>query len=131
QVLSTFRGVEHRLEYVKEIEGVVYYNDSKATNPQAATKAIQSFSDPVVWIAGGLDRGIDFSELIPVMGERVKAIIAYGESAPILLDRAKEANITRRFQTTTIEEAVERAKKEAESGDVVLLSPACASWVQH
>ena len=91
-VLSTFRGVEHRLEYVKELGGVTYYNDSKATNPQAATKAIQSFQNPLVWIAGGLDRGIDFAELVPVIQERVKTIIAYGESAPILLERAKEAN---------------------------------------
>lgn len=131
QVLSTFRGVEHRLEYVRELDGVVYYNDSKATNPQAATKAIQSFEQPLIWIAGGLDRGIDFAEMVPVMKERVKAIIAYGESATILLKRAKEAGIVNRFQVASVEEAVQIAKEQAIAGDVVLLSPACASWDQH
>lgn len=131
EVLSTFRGVEHRLEYVKELDGVAYYNDSKATNPQAATKAIQSFDHPLVWIAGGLDRGIDFSELVSVIKGRVKTLVAYGESAPILLERAKEAEIPERFQTKTIEEAVKIARRQAVPGDVVLLSPACASWDQH
>lgn len=131
KVLSTFRGVEHRLEFVRELGGVVYFNDSKATNPQAATKAIQSFQNPLVWIAGGLNRGINFSEIVSVIEERVKTMIAYGESAPILLERAKEANISQRFHADTIEEAVQIAKNQAVAGDVVLLSPACASWDQH
>lgn len=131
QILSTFRGVEHRLEYVKELNGVIYYNDSKATNPQAATKAIQSFEQPIIWIAGGLDRGIDFKEMVPVIKDRVKTVIAYGESAPILSKRAEEAGIAARFQVANIEEAVQIAKKQAEAGDIVLLSPACASWDQH
>ena len=131
QVLSTFRGVEHRLEYVKELDGVVYYNDSKATNPQAATKAIQSFQQPLIWIAGGLDRGIDFAEMVPVIKDRVKTVIAYGESASILLKRAEEAGISDRFQVENVAEAVQVAKKQAVEGDIVLLSPACASWDQH
>lgn len=131
EVLRSFRGVEHRLEFVREVQGAAYYNDSKATNPQAATKAIQSFDDPLIWIAGGLDRGINFTEMVPVMSEHVKTLIAYGESAEILLERAKEANVPNCVQVTEIDEAVKQAFLQAEAGDVVLLSPACASWDRY
>jgi UDP-N-acetylmuramoylalanine--D-glutamate ligase len=128
KVLSTFPGVEHRMEYVDTINDVKYYNDSKATNPEAASRALQTFSEPVVWIAGGLDRGVDFRELVPVMAKHVKAIVAFGQTAHILLDRAQEAGISRRILVDTVEKAVIAAAEEAEPGDVVLLSPACASW---
>lgn len=131
EVLSTFRGVEHRLEYVTQIKGVDYYNDSKATNPQAARKALESFQRPLIWIAGGLDRGIDFQELVPVIKEKVKIMIAYGESAPILIHRAQDAGVLHYFQASDIHEAVKIAKLHASTGDVVLLSPACASWDQY
>jgi UDP-N-acetylmuramoylalanine--D-glutamate ligase len=127
EVLRTFRGVEHRLEYVTTKDGVQYYNDSKATNAQAAMKALLSFDQPIVWIAGGLDRGVDFKELVPVIRERVKAVIAYGQTADILKARAKDADKPS-FQAKEIEEAVKIAKQVAEPGDIVLLSPACASW---
>jgi UDP-N-acetylmuramoylalanine--D-glutamate ligase len=128
QVLSTFPGVEHRMEYVATVNGVKYYNDSKATNPQAASQALDTFSEPVVWIAGGLDRGVDFRELVPVMAKHVKAIVAYGQTAQILLQRAEEAGISQRILVDTVEKAVQAASAAAEPGDVVLLSPACASW---
>lgn len=131
KILLTFRGVEHRLEYVTQIRGVDYYNDSKATNPQAARKALESFQRPLVWIAGGLDRGVDFHELVSVIEKKVKMMIAYGESAPILIDRAKEAGVLHCFQASDINEAVKIAKEQAIVGDVVLLSPACASWDQY
>lgn len=128
KVLTTFQGVEHRTEYVATVGGVKYYNDSKATNPQAAIQAISAFQNPVVLIAGGLDRGIDFKELVPFLKEHVKAIVTMGQTAPILLDRAEEAGITNRIRVDNVDEAVLAAAKLAEAGDVVLLSPACASW---
>jgi len=128
QVLSTFPGVEHRMEYVATINGVKYYNDSKATNPEAASRALDTFSEPVVWIAGGLDRGVDFRELVPVMAKHVKAIVAFGQTAQILLKRAEEAGISQRILVDTVDKAVLAASAAAEPGDVVLLSPACASW---
>ncbi|WP_126426005.1 UDP-N-acetylmuramoyl-L-alanine--D-glutamate ligase [Brevibacillus marinus] len=127
-VLSSFSGLAHRLEFVAEINGVKYYNDSKATNPVAAIRSIGAFQEPVVLIAGGLDRGIDFRELVPVLREHVKALVVYGQTAAILLARAREAGIARSIRVDTVEEAVLAAANMAESGDVVLLSPACASW---
>ncbi|SMO48069.1 UDP-N-acetylmuramoyl-L-alanine--D-glutamate ligase [Melghirimyces algeriensis] len=126
--LATFTGVEHRLEHVATIDGVRYYNDSKATNPKAAAAALESFEDPVVLIAGGLDRGIDFRELTSVFQKRLKGIVAFGQTADTLLNRAKEAGVSLRKQVADIAEAVDCACQMAEPGDVVLLSPACASW---
>ncbi|TCP70427.1 UDP-N-acetylmuramoyl-L-alanine--D-glutamate ligase [Baia soyae] len=128
ETIRMFGGVEHRLEYVETIEGVRYYNDSKATNAQATLTALTSFEEPIVWIAGGLDRGVDFQELIPVLSEHVQAVIAYGESSPILALRAREAGIESIIQVEDIEEAVYSAHEISRSGDVVVLSPACASW---
>ena len=128
RVLSTFSGVEHRLEFVAEINGVKYYNDSKATNPEAASRALTSFTAPIVWIGGGLDRGIDFTELIPILRQHVKAAIVYGQTAEKLLDRAEDAGIIRAERVDTVTDAVNEAHRIAQPGDIVLLSPACASW---
>ncbi len=127
-VLRTFSGVEHRLEFVDEINGVKYYNDSKATNPEAASRALDSFSAPIVWIGGGLDRGIDFHELVPLLRRHVKAVITYGQTAEKLLARAEDAGIIRTKRVDTVIDAVAEAKSIAREGDIVLLSPACASW---
>lgn len=127
-VLRNFHGVEHRLEYVGTVNDVRYYNDSKATNAQAATKALQSFTEPIVWIAGGLDRGVDFAELVPVIHGRVRAIVAYGQAKNVFLARAEDAGINERHTATDIQEAVRVAHQLAQPGEVVLLSPACASW---
>ncbi|MCM3078446.1 MULTISPECIES: UDP-N-acetylmuramoyl-L-alanine--D-glutamate ligase [Brevibacillus] len=127
-VLTTFSGVEHRMEYVASIDGVKYFNDSKATNPEAASRALQACKEPIVWICGGLDRGVDFKELIPFIQGRVKAVVALGQTAEILLKRAEEAGIKERIHVDTVEKAVLTASQLANSGDVVLLSPACASW---
>ena len=131
EVLKSFRGVEHRLEYVATINGVRFYNDSKATNPQAAFKALDSFDEPVVWIGGGLDRGTDFKELIPVLQKRAKALIAYGQTKDILTKRGADAGLKEVHGVDCLEEAVKQAFELAEPGDVVLLSPACASWDQY
>jgi UDP-N-acetylmuramoylalanine--D-glutamate ligase len=126
--LRTFHGVEHRLEYVATIQRVSYFNDSKATNVQATIKALESFAEPIVWIAGGLDRGVDFRGLVPSLQKRVRAVVAYGEVKHILRERAKEAGIAASHLVADIAEAVQVAYQLARPGEVVLLSPACASW---
>ncbi len=128
RVIKRFEGVEHRLEYVEEIGGVKYYNDSKATNPNAAMTAINAFDRPVIWIAGGLDRGIDFSSMKETVAEKVKAVIAYGESASRIMSMSAGAGVKARHQVKDVAEAVHFATTIAGNGDIVLLSPACASW---
>ncbi len=126
--LATFQGVEHRLEFVETVDGVCYFNDSKATNAKAAISAMESFTEPIILIAGGLDRGVDFRELTPVFRDRLKGIVAIGQTADTLLARGEEAKVPYRELASDIAEAVERAHRLATAGDVVLLSPACASW---
>lgn len=128
EVLSTFTGVEHRLEFVAELNGVKYYNDSKATNPQAANKALQSFKQPIVWIAGGLDRGIDFLDMIPFCKEHVKAIVSYGQTKEKFIELGKQSGLNQLFTVDNVSNAVLSASQMACPGDIVLLSPACASW---
>jgi len=133
--LRAFRGVEHRLEFVREKAGVRFYNSSKDTNPTATTMAIRSVKGPVVLLAGGLDRGSDFGALVPVMRERVKALVAIGETRLKLAAAAEEAGVRlirviepAESPEATLERAVREADALAEPGDAVLLSPACASW---
>lgn len=126
-VARTFRGVEHRTEFVASRNGVEFYNDSKATNAEAATRAITSFPSNVVLIAGGLDRGVEFLELVPVFEKHVKQLIAIGESADTLLRVAEKAGVPGQ-KADTLEAAVRQAAGLAVAGDTVLLSPACASW---
>lgn len=126
--LYEFRGVEHRLEWVRTIEEIAFYNDSKATNPKAAIGALNSFEEPVVWIAGGLDRGIDFSEIEPFLAEKVKAVVAFGQSAEKIIKVAKRAGISDAVIVDTVNAAVQTAYALARRGDAILLSPACASW---
>ncbi|MCR8998286.1 glutamate ligase domain-containing protein, partial [Brevibacillus laterosporus] len=105
-----------------------YYNNSKATNSEAAIRGIEAFEEPVVLIAGGLDRGVDFAELVTPLKTKVKAIVTYGQTSPVLQKRAEEAGIELRFAVDTVDSAVKQAAAIAEANDVVLLSPACASW---
>lgn len=134
-VLSAFRGVEHRLEYVTDKRGASFYNNSKATNAKATAMALQSFRRPVVLIAGGLDRGSDYMELLPLFKERVKAVVTLGETREKLAEVARLAGIEAVLAVDNGEDAaaalrraVDEAAALAEPGDVVLLSPACASW---
>ncbi|MBX5435589.1 MAG: UDP-N-acetylmuramoyl-L-alanine--D-glutamate ligase [Alicyclobacillaceae bacterium] len=127
-VLRRFRGVEHRIEYVRAVGGVDYYNDSKATNPQAALRALRSFDNRVVWIAGGLDRGDDFTVLQADLARHVRAAVLLGQSAPRLAAVCQAAGVPRVELAGSLEEAVRTASQLAGPGDVVLLSPACASW---
>lgn len=135
EVLASFRGVEHRLEYVADKAGATYYNNSKATNSKATIMALTSFERPVVLIAGGLDRGSDYLELLPVLSGRVKALVAIGETKDKLTNVAQLAGLKQIISVdngesaaAVLEQAVQEASALAEEGDIVLLSPACASW---
>ncbi|MDF2855602.1 MAG: murD [Neobacillus sp.] len=129
-VLQRFTGVKHRLQYVDEIAGRKFYNDSKATNMLATIPALQAFTNPVVLLAGGLDRGNEFDELIPYL-KNVKAVITFGQTAAKIERVARIAGIKQIKHVDNVEKAVPEAYRYSESGDVILLSPACASWDQY
>ncbi|MEF9991662.1 MAG: UDP-N-acetylmuramoyl-L-alanine--D-glutamate ligase [Romboutsia sp.] len=128
EVLKTFGGVEHRQEFVREINNVMYVNDSKATNPDSTIKAIQSYKMPIILIAGGMDKESSFDELLEVAKENVKALVLLGETAPKIQECAKNKGFTNIHVVKNMEEAVSISNAISNSGDVVLLSPACASW---
>ncbi|MEK7250861.1 MAG: UDP-N-acetylmuramoyl-L-alanine--D-glutamate ligase, partial [Bacteroidota bacterium] len=124
--LKNFKGVEHRLEFVRELDGVVYVNDSKATNVDSVWYALQSFPKPIVLLLGGRDKGNDYSQLYQLVNKHVKAIVAIGESADKVLNAF--ANMKPVSKAMNMNEATQQAKTFASRGDVVLLSPACASF---
>lgn len=126
RVLGTFPGLEHALELVREHNGVRFVNDSKGTNVDATVKALESFEEPIVWIAGGRDKGGDFARLREPVRRRVKRAILIGEAAPRIA--AALGGFDRISPAATLREAVSLAAREATAGDVVLLSPACASF---
>ena len=128
-ILYNFSGVKHRLQFVGEHNGVKFYNDSKATNPVATTTALSGFEKNIILICGGKDRGIDFKELIPFF-QRIKAMVVVGESKEILNDLAYTNEVTC-HKAIKVDDATILANTLAESGDTVLLSPACASWDQY
>lgn len=126
--LSLFKGVEHRLEVIPfQVRGVTFINDSKATNVNSVWYALDSITEPIVWIVGGQDKGNDYSELVDLVKSRVKAIICMGaDNSKIISFFAGIVPII--HDTHSMREAVENSYKCAEKGDVVLLSPACASF---
>jgi UDP-N-acetylmuramoylalanine--D-glutamate ligase len=124
--LDRFEGLEHRLEFVREIDGVRFFNDSKGTNVGSVVKSLQSFSDPVILIAGGKDKNGELSPLRDPIKERVKRLILIGEARE-RMDR-ELGGLTDTTMTKTLEEAVLLAYHTAKRGDVVLLSPACSSF---
>jgi UDP-N-acetylmuramoylalanine--D-glutamate ligase len=135
EVLREFRGVEHRLEWVATKEGVEFYNNSKATNPAATIKTIEAFDQKLILIAGGQDRGSDYMELLPVFESRIKGLVTLGETrgkidrvAGLAGLRARKTVDTGEHAADAVREAVQAAYAMAEPGDIVLLSPACASW---
>jgi UDP-N-acetylmuramoylalanine--D-glutamate ligase len=128
RALRSFRGVEHRIELVDRIENIAFYNDSKGTNPDASIKAIKAMKGPTVLIAGGMDKGSSFDDLINAFGSTVTYLVVLGETAGKIAKTAKEAGFERVLRVKTLEEAVLTAFKAALPQGNVLLSPACASW---
>ncbi|MBE0637744.1 MAG: UDP-N-acetylmuramoyl-L-alanine--D-glutamate ligase [Bacteroidales bacterium] len=127
QSLSDFQGVEHRLEFVATIRGIDFINDSKATNINSTWWALENASKPVIWIAGGQDKGNDYGVLADMIAEKVKAIICIGvNNEKIIRALAKLTGVC--IEVTSMEEAVQMAYKLGTKGDTVLLSPACASF---
>lgn len=127
-VLKTFKGVAHRIEFVKEVNGVAYYNDSKGTNPDAAIKGIQAMNRKTVLIGGGYDKGVAFDEWIEAFDGKVKKLILLGQTAQMIADTAAKHGFTDVAFAESLKEAVEMAAEIADDGEAVLLSPACASW---
>ncbi len=124
--LKNFKGVEHRLEFVREVNGVQYVNDSKATNVDSVWYALQAFSEPVVLLLGGRDKGNDYSKLHALVERRVKAIVAIGESSEkVYQEFHRMRNVVK---APSMAAAVKAASELSTKGDVVLLSPACASF---
>jgi UDP-N-acetylmuramoylalanine--D-glutamate ligase len=125
--LANFQGVEHRLEKVLKIQNVQYINDSKATNVNATFFALDSVTSPTVWIVGGVDKGNDYSELMALVNEKVKAIICLGVDNKKIID-AFGSIVDMMVEVSSMTDAVRTAQHIAEKGDTVLLSPACASF---
>ena len=125
--LSNFQGVEHRLEKVLKIQNVQYINDSKATNVNAAFFALDCMNVPTVWIVGGVDKGNDYSELMALVHEKVKAIICLGVDNKKIIDAFGNV-VDVMIEVDSMNDAVKMAQRIAEKGDAVLLSPACASF---
>ncbi|NLL98642.1 MAG: UDP-N-acetylmuramoyl-L-alanine--D-glutamate ligase [Tepidanaerobacter sp.] len=128
ETLKDFHGVEHRLEFVAEIGQVKFINDSKATNPHSAQKAIEALNEPIVLIAGGYDKKSDYTDFIRAFSGKVKKLILIGDTADVIEDAAKKQGFYDIQKTDSLQQAVKLAYSAATPGDVVLLSPACASW---
>ena len=128
-VLKNFKGVEHRIEYVDTIDGRSFYNDSKSTNNKATITALSSFKEDTILLMGGLDRGIPFDEISSYLGS-VKLIEAFGETKEKVSEFAKQNNVEV-HEFDLLKDATLDAYKNSSEGDVILLSPACASWDQY
>ncbi len=127
QCLSDFQNVEHRLENVGSVHGIEFINDSKATNVNSTWYALESMRNKVVWVAGGVDKGNDYNKLMPLIREKVKAIICLGIDNTKLID-AFAGVVDEMYETQSVDAAVEKAYQVAKPGETVLLSPACASF---
>lgn len=126
--VKSFKGVEHRIEFVAEKGGVVYYNDSKGTNPDAAIKGIQAMNRPTFLIGGGYDKDSTYEEWIASFDGKVKQLVLLGQTKEKIAQSARALGFENIIFTESLEEAVEICAKLAQPGDAVLLSPACASW---
>jgi UDP-N-acetylmuramoylalanine--D-glutamate ligase len=128
RALAGFRGVPHRLEVIGQIGGVRYVNDSKATNPEAACRALEAYAEPIVLIAGGRNKGNDFNAFMEKAREKVRVLIVLGECAEEIVRAAERAGIRQVLRAADLPGAVALARNVALPGEVVLLSPACTSW---
>lgn len=129
KTLEEFKGVEHRIEYVTTLNGIEFYNDSKSTNVKSTQIALSAFKNPTILILGGLDRKLPFDDLKDYMGH-VKAVVCYGETKYKIKEFIDTLNIDC-YVLDNLREATHKAYELSETGDVVLLSPACASWDQY
>ena len=128
ETITSFMGVEHRIEYVTEKQGVSYYNDSKGTNPDAAIKAIQAMVRPTILIGGGYDKDSTYDEWIEAFDGKVRYLVLMGETANKIAECARRHGFHEIIMVESLEEAVKVSASKAENGDAVMLSPACASW---
>jgi UDP-N-acetylmuramoylalanine--D-glutamate ligase len=129
--VKTFQAVEHRLEFVAEIGGVEFFNDSKATNVDAAVKALEAFPSGLRVILGGKDKGSPYTPLVPLLKERARQVLLIGAAAPKIADDLAElGTVVPIERADTLERAVHLAYRSAEAGDTVLLAPACSSFDQ-
>ena len=128
KTVCAFKGVEHRIEFVAEKNGVAYYNDSKGTNPDAAIKGIQAMNRPTLLIGGGYDKDSSYEEGIKAFDGKVKKLVLIGATREKIDETAKKLGFTETVLADSFEEAFDICVKNAKSGDAVLLSPACASW---
>lgn len=126
--LESFKGVEHRIEFVREIEGVIYYNDSKGTNTDASIKAIEAMKRPTLIIAGGYDKGSEYDDFIGAFGDVIKHMVLIGKTADKLEETARRHGFVNIHKAKDLRDAVNKCHALAEPGDSVLLSPACASY---
>ena len=128
KVVKEFRAVEHRIEFVATRRGVDYYNDSKGTNPDAAIQGIRAMSKPTILIGGGYDKQSEYDEWIENFGGKVKWLVLIGQTREKIAECARRHGFERIRFADTFEECLEICTALAQSGDAVLLSPACASW---
>lgn len=128
KVVRDFKAVEHRIEFVASKGGVDFYNDSKATNPDAAIQGIRAMERPTVLIGGGYDKQSSYDEWIEAFDGKVKALVLIGQTREKIADCAKTYGVSNIILADTFEEAFARCLEQARPGDAVLLSPACASW---
>lgn len=128
EVIKNFDAIEHRIEYVDTIDGVVYYNDSKGTNTDASKKALEAMDKKTVLIAGGYDKGSEYDDWIEAFGDKIKCLVLLGATKEKIADTAKKHGFTNIIMVNSLKEAVKVSAENAKEGENVLLSPACASW---
>jgi UDP-N-acetylmuramoylalanine--D-glutamate ligase len=128
KAITNFQAVEHRIEYVETIKGVTYYNDSKGTNPDASIKAVQAMKSPTIVIGGGYDKKIPFDDWIESFGQKVKYLVLLGQTREQIAETARRHGFHNIIMVNNLQDAVKVSAEKAQSGDAVLLSPACASW---
>ncbi len=127
-VITSFKAVEHRIEFVRDVNGVEYYNDSKGTNTDAAIKGIEAMSRPTVLLAGGYDKDSEYDDWIKACVPKVKCLVLIGQTKEKIKATAEKYGISPVILAETFEEAIKLCVENAQKGDAVLMSPACASW---
>ena len=128
EVIKGFDAIEHRIEYVDTIDGVIYYNDSKGTNTDASKKALEAMERKTVLIAGGYDKGSEYDDWVEAFGDKIKCLVLLGATKEKIAGTAKKHGFTNIIMAESLKEAVRKAAENAKAGETVLLSPACASW---